>query len=101
MIEHGLARERTRLSWRRTTLSAGIAAILLEIQLITDASPVVAALGGLVIATGWFGLVMLAYRRIRTLDRGLNPTLTRSPALVTLLVGGYALLGLIFVIVIR
>lgn len=92
--EHGTQRERTRLSWRRTTLTAAVSAVLLETKLLVDGPKVAAALIGLAVTLGWFGLVLVAYRRIHALDAGVTTALRRSPALVAALVGGYALLGL-------
>ncbi|MFS4094967.1 DUF202 domain-containing protein [Streptomyces sp. AF1A] len=69
----GLQPERTRLAWRRTTLSAAVAAVL----------AVKAALHGGVSATGilvcalccalWLGFLCVAQQRIRALATGPRP----------------------------
>ncbi|MGX1268975.1 uncharacterized membrane protein YidH (DUF202 family) [Streptomyces phaeoluteigriseus] len=70
----GLQPERTRLAWRRTTLSGTVAAVLgMKAALHGSASaPAIAACvacGGL-----WLGLVALAHRRIRVLASATAPT---------------------------
>ncbi|MFI9244480.1 DUF202 domain-containing protein [Streptomyces sp. NPDC053086] len=69
----GLQPERTRLAWRRTTLSAAVAAVL----------ALRAALHGGLSATGvvacavccalWLGFLRVAHHRIRTLATGTPP----------------------------
>ncbi len=66
--EPGAQPERTRLAWRRTTLSFAVAAALaVRSVLARDAGPaayVAAALGVL----GWLALLRLAHHRIRALS---------------------------------
>lgn len=87
------ALQRTRLAWRRTTLSAAIAGLLLLAGVLPGSSIVAAAAVGLVVTLSWFALLLIAYRRIRTVSVGSATTLTRSPAAVGLLVAGFALIG--------
>ncbi|GAB2573273.1 hypothetical protein Aab01nite_19750 [Paractinoplanes abujensis] len=65
----GASAERTRLAWRRTTLSAGVLVLLAARPAFgPGAGPgqwIAAALAGL----GWSALVALAYRRARALRR--------------------------------
>jgi uncharacterized protein DUF202 len=69
--EYGAQPERTRLAWRRTTLSFAVAAALaVRSVLARDAGPAgyaVAALGVL----SWLVLLRLAHRRIRALAGGM------------------------------
>ncbi|OIJ92498.1 DUF202 domain-containing protein [Streptomyces colonosanans] len=62
----GLQPERTRLAWRRTTLSSTVAAVLAVKAALYDR-----AAGGFAIAAlcclFWLGFLVLAHRRIRAL----------------------------------
>jgi hypothetical protein len=66
--ENGAQPERTRLAWRRTTLSFAVAAALAVRSVLSrDAGPAAytaAAVGVL----GWLVLLRLAHRRIRALS---------------------------------
>ncbi|MFF8787488.1 DUF202 domain-containing protein [Streptomyces sp. NPDC015125] len=82
----GLQPERTRLAWRRTTLSATAMAALAARQLLRNAAPgpvevVLAALTGLL----WIAFVALAHHRMRAMVTGRPPGLPPRTAL--LLVG--------------
>ncbi|MGW7492432.1 DUF202 domain-containing protein [Streptomyces sp. NPDC054786] len=82
----GLQPERTRLAWRRTTLSATAMAVLAARQLLRSAAPgpvevVLAVLTGLL----WIGFVALAHRRMQEMATGRPPGLPPRTAL--LLVG--------------
>ncbi|MFC3577284.1 DUF202 domain-containing protein [Streptomyces yaanensis] len=83
----GLQPERTRLAWRRTTLSSTVAAVLAVKTALhgnTAAGYVVASLCCLL----WLGFLALAHRRIHALataDAGRPPALTpRHAAAATL-----------------
>ncbi|MEU9345630.1 DUF202 domain-containing protein [Streptomyces sp. NPDC048278] len=63
----GLQPERTRLAWRRTTLSATVAAVLAAKTALhgsTSAAGVVACAACCVL---WVGFLLVAHRRIRAL----------------------------------
>ncbi|MDT0458798.1 DUF202 domain-containing protein [Streptomyces sp. DSM 41527] len=96
----GLQPERTRLAWRRTTLSATAMAVLAARQLLHSAAPgpvevVLAALTGLL----WSAFVALAHHRMRAMGTGRPPGLPPRTAL--LLVGctlGLALCGAVILV---
>ncbi|MGX1853013.1 DUF202 domain-containing protein [Streptomyces sp. NPDC055299] len=82
----GLQPERTRLAWRRTTLSATAMAVLAGRQLLSNRAPgavevVLVVLMGLL----WLAFVTLAHRRMRAMATGRPPALPPRTAL--LLVG--------------
>ncbi|MGW8556004.1 DUF202 domain-containing protein [Streptomyces tubercidicus] len=82
----GLQPERTRLAWRRTTLSATAMAVLAGRQLLLSDAPgpvevILAVLMGLL----WAAFVSLAHRRMRAMATGRPPGLPPRTAL--LLVG--------------
>ncbi|MGY5128688.1 DUF202 domain-containing protein [Streptomyces nigrescens] len=82
----GLQPERTRLAWRRTTLSATVMAVLAGRQLLQSDAPgpvevVLAVLMGLL----WVAFVALAHHRMQAMATGRPPALPPWTAL--LLVG--------------
>jgi hypothetical protein len=92
----GLAAERTRLSWRRTTLSAA-AVVLLAAAHVLGGHPTPAALAAIALmATVWLVILAVAQRRISALGR--RATAGATPATVALLATGYAVLGLLVII---
>ncbi|WP_405611116.1 DUF202 domain-containing protein [Streptomyces sp. NBC_00076] len=70
----GLQPERTRLAWRRTTLSSTVAALLaMKATLhggVSVAGVTVCALSGAL----WLGFLLVAHRRIRVLSATSSPT---------------------------
>ncbi|WP_329397448.1 DUF202 domain-containing protein [Streptomyces melanogenes] len=74
----GLQPERTRLAWRRTTLSCTVAAVLAAKQALhggtTPVGLVAVALSGLV----WLGFLAVAHRRIQSLTRSARPGVLRA-----------------------
>jgi hypothetical protein len=65
--EYGAQPERTRLAWRRTTLSFAVAAALAVRSVLShDAGPAAYAAVALGVL-GWLWLLRLAHRRIRAL----------------------------------
>ncbi|MGW3010466.1 DUF202 domain-containing protein [Streptomyces sp. NPDC001219] len=82
----GLQPERTRLAWRRTTLSATVVAVLAGRQLLHRDAPgpvqvVAAVLTGLL----WAAFVAVSHHRMRAMAAGRPPALPQRTAL--LLVG--------------
>ncbi|WP_217248169.1 DUF202 domain-containing protein [Streptomyces sp. AC602_WCS936] len=84
----GLQPERTRLAWRRTTLSGTVVAVLAAKTAlhggVTSASVVATAL----CAVLWLGFLRIAHNRIRTLSatprpRALPPPYATAAALCT------------------
>ncbi|CAM5565955.1 hypothetical protein SSPIM334S_00509 [Streptomyces spiroverticillatus] len=88
----GLQPERTRLAWRRTTLSATVVAVLAVKQAVHDGVTGVGLLGAALGALVWVGFLVVAHGRLRELDRA-RP-LALSPRRAWLAVGcGVALAG--------
>ncbi|UZJ32127.1 DUF202 domain-containing protein [Streptomyces endophytica] len=79
----GLQPERTRLAWRRTTLSATVVALLAGRQLLRNAEHG-AAVAAEAVLTGlvWLGFVVLAHRRMRAMASGRAPGLPPRTALL-------------------
>ena len=69
MTDPGASRERTRLAWRRTGLSAAAVALLAVRPAIhPDAGPATMVLAALAMAT-WSAMTAVAYRRAGRLNR--------------------------------
>jgi hypothetical protein len=92
----GLAAERTRLSWRRTTLSAAAVALLAAAHILGGHPTPTAVAAIAVMAIVWLVILAVAQRRISALGR--RVTAGATPATVALLVTGYAALGLLVII---
>ncbi|MEU6487002.1 DUF202 domain-containing protein [Streptomyces sp. NPDC046887] len=77
----GLQPERTRLAWRRTTLSATVAAVLAARQCVADgpADPV-RVLGAALSLLVWVAFLAVAHRRMRALAAPRPPGLTPRTA---------------------
>lgn len=63
----GLQPERTRLAWRRTTLSCAVVAVLALRQALHGSGSLVAVAGCAVIALLWLAFMGVAHRRVREL----------------------------------
>ncbi|MEU8758215.1 DUF202 domain-containing protein [Streptomyces sp. NPDC048659] len=63
----GLQPERTRLAWRRTTLSCTVVAVLAAKQAIHDEVTAAGLLAAGLSALVWIGFLAVAHRRIQTL----------------------------------
>ncbi|MFJ2744160.1 DUF202 domain-containing protein [Streptomyces sp. NPDC087440] len=63
----GLQPERTRLAWRRTTLSATVVAVLAGKQAVHDGVTGVGVLGAALSALVWVGFLVVAHGRMREL----------------------------------
>ncbi|MFJ3549367.1 DUF202 domain-containing protein [Streptomyces sp. NPDC090114] len=66
----GLQPERTRLAWRRTTLSGTVAAVLAGRAALAGGGSVGGVVACAVCCFGWLGFLMVAHRRIRGLAGG-------------------------------
>ncbi|MEO3745439.1 DUF202 domain-containing protein [Plantactinospora sp. B5E13] len=88
----GLARERTRLAWRRTTLSVTVVAVLAGRLALTRGTvgAVAAALAGL----GWLAVLVWTVPRYG----GRTPGAGRTLPLIALVVAGFAILGVLLVL---
>jgi uncharacterized membrane protein len=95
---NGLQRERTRLAWRRTTLSGAVVGTLLATRLGQAAPTVPAVVGGLVVVLVWSGLVLLAEPRIRALNAGAAGTPGPAPVAVVAAVVIFGLVGVVAVL---
>ncbi|MFJ4603568.1 DUF202 domain-containing protein [Streptomyces griseoluteus] len=73
----GLQPQRTRLAWRRTTLSATVTAVLAIRASVRAAGPATGAVLVLLCSVCWLAFLALAHLRIRTLAASpVPPTLT-------------------------
>ncbi|MFI6250951.1 DUF202 domain-containing protein [Streptomyces sp. NPDC051016] len=63
----GLQPERTRLAWRRTTLSATVAGVLAAKTAVHDGASADGVVIGAVCCALWLGFLLIAHRRIRAL----------------------------------
>ncbi|MDO0931843.1 DUF202 domain-containing protein [Streptomyces sp. DG2A-72] len=63
----GLQPERTRLAWRRTTLSGTVAAVLAVKTALHGGATVTGVLVCALCVALWLGFLLVAHRRIRTL----------------------------------
>ncbi|MEK0099777.1 DUF202 domain-containing protein [Streptomyces sp. NPDC056002] len=63
----GLQPARTRLAWRRTTLSCTVAAILAAKATLSGGADALGALGAALCFVAWLGFLAVAHRRIRDL----------------------------------
>ncbi|MGM1079916.1 MULTISPECIES: DUF202 domain-containing protein [unclassified Streptomyces] len=70
----GLQPERTRLSWRRTTLSATVAAILAVRTVARGGASTAGVVACALCCLCWLGLLGIAHRRIRALTAPGVPT---------------------------
>ncbi len=69
----GLQPERTRLAWRRTTLSSTVAAVL-AVKTALHGGPSAAGVVACALCCAlWLGFLLLAHRRIRTLASSAEP----------------------------
>lgn len=66
----GLQPERTRLAWRRTTLSGTVVAVLAGRAALAGGGSVGGVVACAVCCFGWLGFLMVAHRRIRGLAGG-------------------------------
>jgi len=89
----GLATERTRLAWRRTTLAGAAVVVLAATRVIVDPRPR-AVVAACLMALVWLVLLRVAQRRITALSTSpVPPAVGREAAWLALLCVGLALLG--------
>lgn len=91
----GVAPERTRLSWRRTSLSATVAAILLMRLALTHPNRALAITISALGALSWVALLVVVHRRVHALPATLTSAL---PLVLTTL--GCLCLGVLGVVLI-
>ncbi|MFD4870829.1 DUF202 domain-containing protein [Streptomyces sp. NPDC058412] len=91
----GLQPERTRLAWRRTTLTCSVVAVLGMRQALHGSGTPVTAAGAAVIALLWLAFMGVAHRRIRALatdrPRGLAPRAALAAAGCTVALALFAM----------
>ncbi|MGW1294615.1 DUF202 domain-containing protein [Streptomyces sp. NPDC002533] len=63
----GLQPERTRLAWRRTTLTATVVALLAGRQALHSGASPAALVAGALSALAWLGFLLVAHRRVAVL----------------------------------
>ncbi|MFD9109612.1 DUF202 domain-containing protein [Streptomyces bottropensis] len=71
----GLQPERTRLAWRRTTLTGAVAAVLAAKSALHGGPSTPGVLAAALCAVLWLGFLALAHRRIHTLAASRPPAL--------------------------
>ncbi|MFI9101621.1 DUF202 domain-containing protein [Streptomyces fildesensis] len=76
----GLQPERTRLAWRRTTLSCAVAAVLAGRQAVHRGLSGVGIVGVALGALVWLAFLLVAQRRIRLMDAPRPPVMTSRAA---------------------
>ncbi|WP_328667916.1 DUF202 domain-containing protein [Streptomyces sp. NBC_00328] len=93
----GLQPERTRLAWRRTTLSCTVAAVLAAKAALHERSSAAGILAFAFCCAAWLAFLALAHRRIRTLasagpagPAALAPRLAAAAALCTVALAVFA-----------
>ncbi|MGC5346585.1 DUF202 domain-containing protein [Streptomyces sp. DT24] len=79
----GLQPERTRLAWRRTTLSCTVVALLAAKQALHDGTSPAAAVALSLSAAAWLGFLWVAQRRVLGMGAARPLPLSTGGALVT------------------
>jgi uncharacterized membrane protein YidH (DUF202 family) len=69
----GLQPERTRLAWRRTTLSGTVVAVLAVKTVLHGGASAAGVVAGALCCVLWLGVLSVAHRRIRTLAAAASP----------------------------
>ncbi|MFJ6087342.1 DUF202 domain-containing protein [Streptomyces sp. NPDC092369] len=75
----GLQPERTRLAWRRTTLSGSVVAVLAVKTALHGGASAPGVVACAVCCALWLGFLLVAHRRIRVLAAGDVPALLVPP----------------------
>lgn len=74
----GLQPERTRLAWRRTTLSSTVAAVLAVKTALHGGTSATGIIACALVCALWLAFLLLAHRRIRALATAPAPTALRT-----------------------
>ncbi len=90
--------ERTRLSWRRTTLAATVSALLAVRLAIRENGQALAVLAIAVTMLGWLAHVWLTHRRIRAMVHRVPAAAGRTLPVTALLVTGLAVVGVVLTV---
>ncbi|MFD5553334.1 DUF202 domain-containing protein [Streptomyces sp. NPDC127068] len=89
----GLQPERTRLAWRRTTLTATVVAVLAVRAAADGGSPAVCAVAGGLCVLVWLGFLAVAHRRTWQLSGSAAPPPPLAPRLATVTALGTVVLA--------
>ena len=87
----GLQPERTRLAWRRTTLTCTVAAVLAGRQALHEEAGALAQVAAACSLLFWLAFIAVAHRRIRALSRSNQPG---APRPVTVAAAALCTVGL-------
>ena len=93
--DRGLAVERTRLAWRRTSLTATGVLVIGVFRLLLPHPSRLTVAGVVLFAVVWLGLMIGTQRRISALTRASGGTAGRLPFVVTVLVAAGAAVSLL------
>lgn len=91
--------ERTRLSWRRTTLAATVTVLLLMRLAFRDGWRPLAAVGAAAAMLGWLAQLRLTHRRIQAMAHHEPVTIGRTLPLTALLVFALGVVGVLLAVV--
>ncbi|MFG3498370.1 DUF202 domain-containing protein [Streptomyces sp. NPDC047928] len=90
----GLQPERTRLAWRRTTLSCTVAAVLAARQAVHDGATPAGLVGAALSLLVWLAFLVVAHRRMAALGparpRPLTPRVAVGAAACTVALAAFA-----------
>ncbi len=92
--------ERTRLAWRRTTLSATLAVLLLSRLAFADGANLADGVALFLAAVCWLVFLMLTHSRIRAMAHRVPAGIGRTLPLVGLTIAGLAALGIALVLIV-
>ncbi len=93
----GASPQRTRLAWRRTTLSHTVCALLLLRLATNQPRAWLAGTAGALTALGWLAAMALSQRRIVSMAERVPALAGRTMPIYAMLLAGYALLGVALV----